>query len=146
MEEVTSDLTDKEENFDDMKNLIDDIENKIDDKKDKLENVKDEIKEEDEKLSTLKSDREEKETASGGQSNNSDTSDSTDDDDDADKVNINTASREQLEEIPGVGDAISQHIIDYRETNGDFTSIDQLENVEQIGPATMEKIEPHVTE
>lgn len=55
-------------------------------------------------------------------------------------VDINTASAEQLQELPGVGPAIAQRIIDHRETNGPFTSVDDLVEVSGIGPKTLEKI------
>jgi competence protein ComEA len=42
-------------------------------------------------------------------------------------VNINTASKEELTGLKGVGDKRAQEIIDYRKKNGDFKSVDDLE-------------------
>ncbi len=60
-------------------------------------------------------------------------------------VNINTASATELETLSGVGEVIAAAIVDYRTQNGPFTSVDQLEDVSGIGPATMEEIRDSVT-
>ena len=61
------------------------------------------------------------------------------------EVNINTADADELDELPEVGPATAQAIIEYRRTNGMFRSVDELEEVSGIGPATIEKIEPFAT-
>ena len=60
-------------------------------------------------------------------------------------VNINTASKEELTTIKGIGDKRAQEIIDYRKKNGDFKSVDELEKVPGIGPGTMKQIRANVT-
>ena len=58
----------------------------------------------------------------------------------SDPVNINTASLEDLQRLPGVGPVIAQRIIDYRETNGPFSNVEALINVKGIGEKTLAKI------
>lgn len=60
-------------------------------------------------------------------------------------VNINTATSEELQELDGIGPAMASRIIEYRQTNGAFTSVDDLENVSGIGEKTLEKLRPHVS-
>ncbi|UEJ83066.1 ComEA family DNA-binding protein [Brachybacterium halotolerans subsp. kimchii] len=60
-------------------------------------------------------------------------------------IDINTADADQLDELPGVGPGIAQRIIDHREQNGPFASVDDLAEVSGIGPATLEKIRPQAT-
>jgi competence protein ComEA len=61
------------------------------------------------------------------------------------RVNINTADVEELDELPEVGPATAESIVEYRQTNGSFRSVDELEEIPGIGPATLEKIEPFAT-
>lgn len=55
-------------------------------------------------------------------------------------IDLNTADAAALEELPGVGPAIAQRIVEHREKNGAFTSVDGLLEVSGIGPATLEEI------
>jgi competence protein ComEA len=60
-------------------------------------------------------------------------------------ININTATVEELDQIPGIGPATAQNIVTYREAHGPFTSIHQVQNVPEIGPITFEAIAPFIT-
>ena len=60
-------------------------------------------------------------------------------------INLNTASAGELEELPGVGPAIAQRIVEHREKNGTFTSVDGLLEVSGIGPSTLEKVRDRAT-
>lgn len=63
----------------------------------------------------------------------------------AEKININDASAEQLESIPGVGMKKAQAIIDYRSKNGKFSSVDDLVNVKGIGKKMMTKMKGSIS-
>jgi competence protein ComEA len=60
------------------------------------------------------------------------------------KVSLNSATLEQLDELPGVGPVTAQQILDYREANGAFRSVDELDAVPGIGPARLEQLRPLV--
>ncbi|MDP1928718.1 MAG: helix-hairpin-helix domain-containing protein [Thiobacillus sp.] len=55
-------------------------------------------------------------------------------------VNINTATQSELEAIKGLGPTKAQSIIAYREANGNFKSVDDLDKVKGFGKASIEKI------
>lgn len=61
------------------------------------------------------------------------------------QININTADAEELDELPQVGPATAEAIIEYRRANGHFRSVTELDEVSGIGPATIEEIEPFAT-
>jgi competence protein ComEA len=61
------------------------------------------------------------------------------------QIDINTADAEELDELPEVGPATAEAIVEYRRTNGLFSSVHELEEIPGIGPATLEKIEPFAT-
>ena len=60
-------------------------------------------------------------------------------------VNLNSATLEQLDTLPGVGPVTAQSILDWRTKNGGFSSVDELLEVDGIGPATLQKLTPLVT-
>lgn len=60
-------------------------------------------------------------------------------------VNINTAGVKELSTLTGIGEAKAQKIIDYREANGGFKSIDEIMKVKGIGKATYEKFKANIT-
>ena len=60
-------------------------------------------------------------------------------------VNVNTATPEELETLPGIGEVLAQAIVDFREDGGPFTSVDQLLDVSGIGEVTLEEIRELVT-
>ena len=61
------------------------------------------------------------------------------------KLNINTASANELAMLPGIGDKIAQEIVNYRETSGLFTSIEELRNVNGIGQKRFDAISEYIT-
>lgn len=61
------------------------------------------------------------------------------------RVNLNTATQDQLEGLPEVGPVTAQAILAYRQQNGGFTSVDQLLEVQGIGPKTLAQLTPYVT-
>jgi competence protein ComEA len=60
------------------------------------------------------------------------------------KVHLNSATIEQLDELPGVGPVTAQQILDYRSATGAFRAIDELDAVPGIGPARLEQLRPLV--
>ena len=64
---------------------------------------------------------------------------------DGDLVNINTADTKMLQTLSGIGEKRAADIINYRETNGLFETVDDLDQVSGIGEKTMEKLRPLIT-
>lgn len=62
-----------------------------------------------------------------------------------DKININTATEEELNSLPGIGQATAGRIIDYREKHGKFHYIDEIMNVKGIGEKTFDEIKGYIT-
>lgn len=60
------------------------------------------------------------------------------------KVNINSATIEELDKVPGIGPTTAQKIVDYREKNGQFNSIDELKKVGGIGDKTINKFRDNI--
>ena len=60
-------------------------------------------------------------------------------------VNINTATKDELVSLKGIGPSRAQEIIDYRTKNGPFKTVDDLEKVKGIGPGTMKQIKSQIS-
>jgi competence protein ComEA len=60
-------------------------------------------------------------------------------------LNLNTATKADLEKLPGVGPAMAQRILDYRQKNGSFKKAEELMNVQGIGEKSFLKLKPLVT-
>lgn len=62
-----------------------------------------------------------------------------------DRINLNTATVEELMTLPGIGEVRAQAIVDYRTEIGAFVSVDQLQDVSGIGKKTLDKIRDYIT-
>ena len=74
-------------------------------------------------------------TATSSSNDSSDSADVTDS-----RINVNTASVDQLTELPGIGPSLAAKIIEYRTAHGAFTQLSDLDNVSGIGPSLLEKV------
>ena len=61
------------------------------------------------------------------------------------RVDINTADIDELDALPEVGSSTAESIIQYRQTNGQFSSVEELEEIPGIRPETLQKIAPFPT-
>ncbi|MBP2072645.1 MULTISPECIES: helix-hairpin-helix domain-containing protein [Thermoanaerobacterium] len=61
------------------------------------------------------------------------------------KININKATKEELDTLPGIGEVTAQRIIDFREQHGNFQKIEDIMNVSRIGPKLFEQIKDKIT-
>lgn len=59
-------------------------------------------------------------------------------------ININTATIEELKSLPGIGETYALRIVEYREANGKFNSVEELVHVKGIGKRTLDKIKPFI--
>lgn len=60
-------------------------------------------------------------------------------------ININTATKDELDILPGIGPAKADAIVTYRETMGGFSSIEDIKNVKGIGEKTFENLKDYIT-
>ena len=61
------------------------------------------------------------------------------------RIDINTASADQFSLLPGIGETIAQRIVDYREENGRFSSVEELTFVKGIGEKKLDSIRKYLT-
>lgn len=61
------------------------------------------------------------------------------------KININTATKEELMTVNGIGSVTADNIIEYREHNNGFLDVDELTEVHGIGEKSLEKMRPYLT-
>jgi competence protein ComEA len=59
-------------------------------------------------------------------------------------INVNTATKEEFMMLPGIGEKTASTIVDYRQTNGQFKSIDDMEKVKGISKKKLNKLRPNL--
>jgi competence protein ComEA len=60
------------------------------------------------------------------------------------KINLNTATAEQLSEVPGVGPKLAQRIVEHRQKEGSFRSVQELMNVKGVGEKNLAKLQGYL--
>ena len=60
------------------------------------------------------------------------------------KINLNTATKDDLVSLPGIGESIAEQILIYRDEHGEFSSVEQLRKIKGIGAKKFEKLRPYV--
>ncbi len=60
------------------------------------------------------------------------------------KININQAGKKELDNLPGIGPALAQRIMDYRQNHGDFQKIEDITKVSGIGPVMLQKLQDKI--
>lgn len=63
----------------------------------------------------------------------------------ANPVDLNRASADQLQQLPGIGPALAGRIVEFREKQGGFERVEDLLKVKGIGEKSFQKLRPHVT-
>ena len=61
------------------------------------------------------------------------------------KINLNSASAEELDALPRIGPKVAQRMVEYRTAHNGFKTVDELRNVKGIGPKVLEAIRPYLT-
>ena len=61
----------------------------------------------------------------------------------APQIDLNRATVEELESVPGIGEVMAQRIVDFREQHGPFSRVDDLLKVKGIGEKSLEKLRPY---
>lgn len=59
-------------------------------------------------------------------------------------VEINKATAEELQKVPGIGETLALRIVEFRQEHGNFAAVDDLLNVRGIGVASLEKLRPYL--
>jgi competence protein ComEA len=63
----------------------------------------------------------------------------------AGKINLNTATADQLTAVPGIGEKLAARIVEHRQKNGAFKSVQELMNVKGVGEKSLGKLEPFLS-